>query len=49
MRKTGGSVTFHMLQSMWGTGGMVHAANESRGVVKDALRTKNVVFYARPY
>lgn len=32
-----------------GNGEMVHAANESRGVVKDALRTKNVVFYARPY
>lgn len=32
-----------------GDGEMVHAANESRGVVKDALRTKNVVFYARPY
>ncbi|MFG6328031.1 MAG: C40 family peptidase [Lachnospiraceae bacterium] len=32
-----------------GNGEMVHAANEDRGVVKDALRTNNVVFYARPY
>lgn len=32
-----------------GNGEMVHAANENRGVVKDALRTSNVVFYARPY
>lgn len=32
-----------------GNGKMVHAANEKRGVVLDPLRTKNVVFYARPY
>ena len=32
-----------------GDGKMVHAANPSRGVVLDPLRTGNVVFYARPY
>ena len=32
-----------------GDGNMVHAANESRGVVMDPLRTESVVFYARPY
>ena len=32
-----------------GDGKMVHAANPSRGVVIDPLRTNNVVFYARPY
>ena len=32
-----------------GNGKMVHAANQSRGVVIDSLRTNNVVFYARPY
>jgi cell wall-associated NlpC family hydrolase/3D (Asp-Asp-Asp) domain-containing protein len=32
-----------------GDGKMVHAANESRGVVIDTLRTGSVVFYARPY
>lgn len=32
-----------------GDGKMVHAANESRGVVLDPLRTGSVVFYARPY
>ena len=32
-----------------GDGKMVHAANESRGVVIDPLRTESVVFYARPY
>lgn len=32
-----------------GDGKMVHAANKRRGVVIDALRTGNVVFYARPY
>lgn len=32
-----------------GNGKMVHAANPSRGVVMDSLRTNNVVFYARPY
>lgn len=32
-----------------GNGMMVHAANSSRGVVLDPLRTNNVVFYARPY
>jgi cell wall-associated NlpC family hydrolase len=32
-----------------GDGKMVHAANESRGVVIDPLRTNKVVFYARPY
>lgn len=32
-----------------GDGKMVHAANPSRGVVLDALRTNRVVFYARPY
>lgn len=32
-----------------GDGKMVHAANESRGVVMDDLRTNSVVFYARPY
>lgn len=30
-------------------GKMVHAANPSRGVVLDPLRTGSVVFYARPY
>lgn len=28
---------------------MIHAANESRGVVLDPLRDTHVVFYARPY
>ena len=32
-----------------GDGKMVHAANTSRGVVLDLLRTGSVVFYARPY
>lgn len=32
-----------------GDGKMVHAANSSRGVVLDPLRTNSVVFYARPY
>ena len=32
-----------------GDGKMVHAANPSRGVVLDPLRTNSVVFYARPY
>lgn len=32
-----------------GDGRMVHAANPSRGVVLDPLRTNSVVFYARPY
>ncbi|MCI8508695.1 MAG: cell wall hydrolase [Lachnospiraceae bacterium] len=32
-----------------GDGKMVHAANKSRGVVIDSLRTRSVVFYARPY
>ena len=32
-----------------GDGKMVHAANPSRGVVLDPLRTGSVVFYARPY
>lgn len=32
-----------------GAGKMVHAANPSRGVVLDPLRTNSVVFYARPY
>ena len=32
-----------------GDGNMVHAANESRGVVMDPLRTESVVFYARSY
>ena len=32
-----------------GDGKMVHAANPSRGVVLDPLRTNKVVFYARPY
>ena len=32
-----------------GDGKMVHAANASRGVVLDPLRTNSVVFYARPY
>ena len=32
-----------------GDGKMVHAANKSRGVVIDGLRTGSVVFYARPY
>ena len=32
-----------------GDGKMVHAANPSRGVVLDPLRTNHVVFYARPY
>ena len=32
-----------------GDGKMVHAANSSRGVVIDPLRTNSVVFYARPY
>lgn len=32
-----------------GDGMMVHAANESRGVVYDPLRDTHVVFYARPY
>lgn len=32
-----------------GDGKMVHAANPARGVVLDPLRTKSVVFYARPY
>ncbi|MCM1159523.1 MAG: NlpC/P60 family protein [Clostridium sp.] len=32
-----------------GDGKMVHAANPSRGVVIDPLRTNSVVFYARPY
>lgn len=32
-----------------GDGKMVHAANPSRGVVIDPLRTNRVVFYARPY
>lgn len=32
-----------------GDGKMVHAANKSRGVVIDELRTGSVVFYARPY
>lgn len=32
-----------------GDGKMVHAANSSRGVVLDPLRTNHVVFYARPY
>lgn len=32
-----------------GDGKMVHAANPSRGVVLDSLRTNRVVFYARPY
>ena len=32
-----------------GNGKMVHAANPSRGVVLDPLRTGSVVFYARPY
>lgn len=32
-----------------GDGKMVHAANPSRGVVIDSLRTNKVVFYAKPY
>jgi cell wall-associated NlpC family hydrolase len=32
-----------------GDGKIVHAVNESRGVVLDPLRTGSVVFYARPY
>ena len=32
-----------------GDGNMVHAANETRGVVLDPLSTNKVVFYARPY
>lgn len=32
-----------------GDGKIVHAANPSRGVVIDPLRTNRVVFYARPY
>ena len=32
-----------------GDGKMVHAANPRRGVVLDPLRTRSVVFYARPY
>lgn len=32
-----------------GDGKMVYAANPSRGVVLDPLRTGSVVFYARPY
>lgn len=32
-----------------GDGKMVHAANPTRGVVIDPLRTNSVVFYARPY
>ena len=32
-----------------GDGKMVHAANPSRGVVLDTLKTGSVVFYARPY
>lgn len=32
-----------------GDGKMVHAANSSRGVVIDPLRTNSVVFYARSY
>lgn len=32
-----------------GDGKMVHAANPSRGVVLDPLRTNSVVFYAGPY
>ena len=32
-----------------GDGKMVHAANPSRGVVLDPLRTNSVVLYARPY
>lgn len=32
-----------------GDGKMIHAANTSRGVVLDLLRTGSVVFYARPY